>query len=239
MGLIVAGAVAALAWFALWRTRGLNPASLQLLGAALLTGLAGYALQGRTGLLGSPAAERGARALPPAMPIPLTEEFFGRFTEATSWIVIANSFMARGNSGEAVATLGSATRARPRNMQLWLAYANAIRIHGGGRISPAARLAFEQSARSSPHHSAPAFFFGLALAQSGDVAGALVVWKQSLAKAPPDSAWAASLTPRIAILERLGADNSPSPADRPRVESGPVSASPMPTTLVAPGTSAN
>lgn len=203
MGLILGAAVAGLVWLALWRTHKLNGASLQLLGAALLTGLAGYAYQGRTGLPGSPAAERVAPSLPPAMPITLAEEFFGRFTGAYPWLVIANAFLARGDSSEAVATLASAIKARPRDVQLWIAYANAIRIHGGGRISPAARLAFERSVELAPEHPAPAFFFGLALVQSGDVPGALIVWKQLAEKAPTSSPWGKALSAQIALLERL------------------------------------
>ena len=203
MGLIIGAAVAMLAWSALWRTRKLNAASLQLLGAALLAGLAGYAFQGRTGLLGSPAGERAVPSLPPAMPIPLAEEFFGRFTGAYSWLVIANAFLAHGNSSEAVATLASATRARPADAELWIAFANALRIHGGGRISPAARLAYEHAAQLAPDHPAPAFFFGLASVQSGDVATALSVWKQLLANAPPGSRWGEALKLRIALLEQV------------------------------------
>lgn len=203
MGLIVAAALAALTWGALWKTRRLSRAALQLLGAALLAGLAGYAFQGRVGLAGSPAAERRVAALPPAMPIALADEFFGRFNAAYSWLVIANSFLARGDSGEAVATLASATRAQPRDAQLWIALANAMTIHGGGRISPAARLAFGRSARLAPDHPGPAFFFGLALLQQDDVAGALVVWKELAAKAPDGSPWGAALQSRIAMVERL------------------------------------
>ena len=105
MGLIVGAVLAASVWLVLWRTRGIGSAALQLVGAALLVGLAGYAMQGRVGLIGSPAAERPPHALPPAMTIPLADEFFGRFNGAYSWLAIANSFLARGNSGEAVATL--------------------------------------------------------------------------------------------------------------------------------------
>lgn len=205
MGLIIAATLAALAWTALWRTRALAPASLQLLGAALLVGLAGYTFQGRTGLAGSPAAERAPNALPPAMALPLAEEFFGRFNSASSWLVIANSFLARGDSGEAVATLASATRAIPNNAQLWIAYANAIRMHGGGRISPASRLAFERAAALAPRHPGPAFFFGLAVLQTGDVDGALAVWNDLLADAPAGASWRGALATRIAVLQQIRA----------------------------------
>lgn len=214
MGLIIAAALAALVWIVLWRTRKLDAAALQLLGAALLVGLAGYAFQGRTGLAGSPAASRAAVALPPAMSIPLADEFFGRFNVASSWLVIANSFLERGNSGEAVATLASATRAAPRNAQLWIAYANAVRIHSGGRISPASRLAFERGAILAPDHPGPAFFFGLAVLQTGDLEGALVVWKTLLAQAPAEARWGRALAARIAVLEQVKARIAPAPNAR-------------------------
>lgn len=205
MGLIVGAALAVVTWTMLWRTRRLSRAALQLSGAALLVGLAGYAFQGRAGLIGSPAAERAPQPLPPAMAIPLAEEFFGRFNGAYTWLVIANSFLARGDSSEAVATLASATRAAPSNAQLWIAYANAVRIHSGGRISPAARLAFEKSAELAPQHPGPAFFFGLAVLQTGDIDGTLVVWKDLLAKAPASAPWGNALATRIAILEQVQA----------------------------------
>lgn len=211
MGLITAVALAALAWTILWRTRKLSPAALQLLGAALLAGLAGYAFQGRTGLAGSPAAERAPAALPPAMTIPLAEEFFGRFNGAYSWLVIANSFLSRGNSEQAVATLASATRAAPGNAQLWIAYANAMRIHSGGRISPASRLAFERSAVLAPDHPGPAFFFGLAVLQTGDLDGALAVWNELLTKAPAGSPWGRALETRLAVLREIKAQTSTVP----------------------------
>lgn len=222
MGLIVGAALAALVWAVLWRTRKLGPPALQLVGAALLAGLAGYASQGRTGLAGSPAAERAPVALPPAMTIPLAEEFFGRFNGAYSWLVIANSFLARGDSGEAVATLASATRAAPGNAQLWIAYANAIRIHSGGRISPAARLAFERGAVLAPDHPGPAFFFGLAVLQTGDIDGALAVWTDLFAKAPAGAPWGQTLRTRISELREIQArtreEIPPTDAKRPPAE---------------------
>lgn len=220
MGLVIAAMLAALVWTTLWRTRKLGSAALQLVGAALLAGLAGYATQGRTGLFGSPAAERTPVALPPAMTIPLAEEFFGRFNGAYSWLVIANAFLARGNSGEAVATLASATRSAPRNAQLWIAYANALRIHSGGRISPASRLAFERSAVLAPEHPGPVFFFGLAVLQTGDVAAATAIWRDLLADAPEDARWRQPLAARIAVLEEVRARAANAPNVRePRADS--------------------
>lgn len=210
MGLIIAAFMAALIWIALWRTRKVTGAALQLLGAALLTGLAGYAFQGRVGLAGSPAAEQRATALPPAMPIALANEFFGQFNGASSWLIIANSFLAKGDSGEAVATLESAIRSRPNDAQLWIGLGNALTIHNGGRISPAARLAYGRSTKLAPDHPGPAFFFGLALLQQNDVPGGLVVWRQLLTTAPPGAPWGSALAARIALVERLQRDTAAS-----------------------------
>lgn len=219
MGLVIAAVLAATVWIILWRVRKLDAAALQLVGAALLAGLAGYAFQGRTGLIGSPSAERAPVSLPPAMPIPLAEEFFGRFNGAYSWLVIGNGFLARGNSAEAVATLASGIRNAPRNSQLWLAYANALRIHAGGRISPASRLAFERAALLEPEHPGPAFFFGLAVLQTGDVEGALVIWRDLRSTAPEGTRWREALAARIAILEAVKARaNTPSTSNRPSLE---------------------
>lgn len=205
MGLILGIVMAGGAWLALWRTRRQTRASLQLLAAALLAGLAGYAFQGRTGLMGSPAAERAPVALLPAMPVELATEFFGRFNAAYPWLVIANSYMARGDSAGAVATLESAIRAAPSDAQLWIILANAMTIHAGGRISPAAQLAFRRSALLAPQHPGPAFFYGLTLLQLNQVPQALDVWRRLLANAPASSKWRLPLAERIAFVERLQA----------------------------------
>lgn len=205
MGLILGIIMAGTAWAVLWRTKRLGRADLQLLAAALLAGLAGYAFQGRTGLSGSPASEQAVVALPPAMPIELATEFFGRFTAAYPWLVIANSYMRRGDSASAVATLESATRAMPNDTQLWIALANAITIHGGGRLTPAAQLAFRRSAALAPQHPAPAFFYGLTLLQLGQVPQALFVWRRQLARAPAGAKWREPLAFRIMIVEQAQA----------------------------------
>jgi hypothetical protein len=131
MGLIIGIVLAAVIWLALWRTRALNGASLQMAAAALLIGLAGYSLQGRASLAGSPAAERPARPLPPVLPVELAGEFYGRFNAATPWIVIANGYMVRGDGASAVTTLISAVRASPRNSELWIALGNGLVAQNG------------------------------------------------------------------------------------------------------------
>lgn len=203
MGLLIGILLAAAVWLALRRSPALNGASLQLAAAALLIGLAGYSLQGRTGLAGGPAAERPVRPLPPVLPLELAAEFYGRFNAATPWIIIANGYMARGDGANAVTTLISAVRAAPRNSELWIALGNGLVAQNGGRMSPAAELAFTKSLNLAPQHPGPPFFYGLALLQQGKVDHGLALWKQILRDAPAEVSWRSNLAARIAIVERV------------------------------------
>ncbi|HZF44300.1 MAG TPA: hypothetical protein VEZ48_12920 [Sphingomonadaceae bacterium] len=203
MGLIIGILLAAAVWLALRRTRALNGASLQLAAAALLIGLAGYSLQGRAGLVGSPAAELPRRPLPPVLQVELAGEFYGRFNVATPWIVIANGYMARGDGANAVTTLISAVRASPRNSELWIALGNGLVSQNGGRMSPAAQLAFAKSIDLAPQHPGPRFFYGLAMLQQGKVDQGLVLWKQILRDAPPGASWRPNLAARVAVVEQI------------------------------------
>lgn len=214
MGLIVACIVAGFAWLVLWRTKRLNGAALQLAAAALLVGLAGYALQGRSGLLGSPASDRGARPLPPIIPTDIAEAFFGRFNGAYPWLVIGNSYMRRGDSANGVAAMQSGLRARPDDPELWVGLGNALSLHAGGTIPPAARLAYERAMAVAPAHPGPPFFYGTALLRQGEVEPAVVMWKRAIAFAPAGAPWAGGLNNRIALLERLRAE--PPRRSRPR-----------------------
>ena len=203
MGLIFAILLAAAIWLALRRTRAMNGGSLQLAAAALLIGLAGYSLQGRAGLAGSPAAERPPRPLPPVLSVELAGEFYGRFNAATPWIVIANGYMARGEGANAVTTLISAVRAAPRNSELWIALGNGLVAQNRGRMSPAADLAFARSLSLAPQHPGPRFFYGLALLQQGKVDQGLGLWKQILRDAPPDVSWRPNLEARVEVVEQI------------------------------------
>lgn len=177
---------------------GLRGAMLQFSGAALLVGAAGYALQGQPGLGGqSPSAERSAP------PIPLTRlrhAFFGQFSGAESWLRISEALASRGNTEDAVGILKSAVRRNDGDPALWIGLGNALVDHSG-RITPAAETAYVRAAELAPGHPAPHFFFGLALARSGDRDGALAAWRHVLAEAPADASWRPLVEDAVAALE--------------------------------------
>jgi len=187
--------------FGALRLLGLRGALLQLAAAALLFGAAGYALQGRPSLAGSPRKIVTARP-----PLPLTgarRALMGQFNSADRWTTIAEGYASRGDTRSAAGVLGSAVREHPTDAFLWVGYGNALFDHAG-TLTPATRLAYGRALELAPDHPAPHFFFGLALARTGDRDGALAQWKPILATAPADASWRPLIEGGIAALEPKG-----------------------------------
>ena len=159
---------------------------LTLAGAALFLAGAGYALQGRPGLGGAPQGEAVRAEV-----IPLTgvrRAFYGEFAPHAHWLIIADSYARRGKTADAVGVLKNAAERYPGDSALWAGLGNALVDHAGV-ITPAAQLAYGRAAELAPGHPAPPFFLGLALARSGDPAGAVELWRAILAEAPADASW--------------------------------------------------
>lgn len=189
--LLLVAAIAVLRGF------GVRGPLLQISAAALLFGAAGYAVQGRPDLEGAPRSEASR---PPPIPLrTLRHAFFGRFTGAESWLLISENYASRGRTADAVGVLRSAVRERPGNVAIWIGLGNALVDHAQA-ITPAAELAYRRSAELAPGHPAPKFFYGLALARSGDRAGALLLWNSVLAEAPADASWRAYVEDAVAAL---------------------------------------
>ena len=167
----------------LLRVRG---AALTASAAALLLGGAGYALQGSPSLPGVPARGFDSRDV-----FPLTEArhaFFGNFTPAEPWLRMSEALARDGQSEDAVGILENAVRRYPGDAQLWIGLGNALVDHARG-LTPPAELAYRRAEQVVPGHPAALFFYGLALARSGDREGALRLWRDMLAKAPPNVSW--------------------------------------------------
>ncbi|NUT01560.1 MAG: tetratricopeptide repeat protein [Sphingomonas sp.] len=182
---------------ALWLV-GVRGAMLQLAGAALLFGAAGYAVVGRPNL---PSSSRSAEQREP--PIPLTElrhAFFGNFGSTEHWLLISESYARRGQTREAAGILQSAVREHPGDPTLWIGLGNALADHAG-TLTPASELAFRRAQELAPNYPAPRFFYGLALARSGDAKEAVALWRQILAEAPADASWRPFVEDALAALE--------------------------------------
>ena len=194
----------------------LPAAARPLAGAAVMLGLAGYALQGSPSLPGKPVA---AAAEPEGFGDVLTDQRQGmadRFGPAAQWLGLSDGFARTGKTELAAQTLEKGLEKYPDNVDLWVGLGNALTAHGGGMMSPAAALAFDEAARRDPTHPAPPFFAGLALAQGGDLKGAEAVWGQLLARSPADASWRPDLEMRLAQLRQaLGPQPPPATGQTP------------------------
>ncbi|MBN8844017.1 MAG: cytochrome c biogenesis factor [Sphingomonadales bacterium] len=187
----------------------LPAASWPLAGAAIMLGLAGYALQGHPSLPGKPVETAPE---PDGFGEVITDRQQGmadRFGPAAQWIGMSDGFMRTGKTQLASQTLEKGLTKYPDNVDLWVGLGNALVAHGGGVMSPAAALAFDEAAKRAPDHPAPPFFAGLALAQSGDLKGAEAVWSRLLARSPADAPWRPDLEMRLSQLRQAMGPQAP------------------------------
>jgi cytochrome c-type biogenesis protein CcmH len=182
----------------LWRM-GVRGGLLTASAAALLLGASGYALQGSPSSPGAPAQGGGEHDI-----FPLTDArhaFFGHFTPAESWLRISEALARDGKSEDAVGILQNAVRRYPGDPQLWIALGNALVDHARG-LTPPAELAYRRAAELVPGHPAAPFFYGLALARSGDRQAAVAIWQRILKNAPKDAEWRPLVEQGVVALSR-------------------------------------
>lgn len=205
MGWAVMIALPLTAVAAMWRFAGLRGAQLQLLAAAMLLAMAGYAWQGRPAL-GGHAEQVAARQKLPETPFAaLRGEFLERFDYTSRWLNMADGYHRRGDTRGAVGIMRAGLKAQPNNAILWTGLGNALVLHGGGTMNPAAELAYRRAMVLAPRHPAPRFFYGMSLIQSGDLAGGERVWRDLLASAPEGASWRPVVADRLAVIEQLRA----------------------------------
>jgi cytochrome c-type biogenesis protein CcmH len=201
MGLAVLLLLIALSLAALWLL-GVRGGLLKATAAALFVGAIGYAVQGQPDLPGAPAQSTEA-----ANVLPLAEArraFFGRFTPEETWLGMSEALARDGQGADAVGILQNAVRRYPNDPQLWIGLGNALVDHARG-LTPPAEFAYRKAAELAPGHPAAPFFYGLALARSGDRQGAVAIWKRILAKAPADASWRPLVEQGVAALSSPGA----------------------------------
>ena len=192
--LLLIGATLAAFW--LLRVRG---AMLQLAGAALLFGAAGYALQGRPGLPSSPRAAEQRQA-----PIPLTNlrhAFFGRFTPTEHWLLMSESLA---QPGQDAGSCRHPPVGRPRASGRSGAVGRARQCAGRPcRDADAGQRARLSAARPSLRPAIRRRASSTAWRWRGRAIGkaAIALWRQILAEAPADASWRPVVEDAIAALE--------------------------------------
>ena len=175
----------------------------EAIGAALMLGIAGYALQGSPAQPGAPK-EAAAQTREGAAAIVKARQELARDGGAnpSSWVMISDALARNGQYSDAAGVVLGAIEKEPKNADAWLALGNYLMGHTEGVLSPAALYAYRRAAEVDPQHPGPGFFMGLALAQNGRLAEGRALWADLLARAPKDAPWRADLAER---LERLDA----------------------------------
>jgi cytochrome c-type biogenesis protein CcmH len=173
-----------------------------LFGAALMFGLAGYALQGSPGQAGAPkSASVRARDAGVAL-VDARREMFGP-APPSQYVTVADGFARRGQFADAAGILRASLDESPNDAEAWVALANALVENADGQVTPAALLAFERAERADPASPAPGFFLGVALIGAGRPAEARQLWAGMLERAPAEAPWREALAERLERLDGL------------------------------------
>lgn len=174
----------------------------EVIAAALVLGLAGYAMQARPTLVGSPKASMAVASGEDSAMIEARWILSGREGPLLgSMLILADADMRAGRYEGAAIVLRSMVQKNPHDAEAWVALANALVAHAGGALTPAANYAFRRSAEADPRYAAPPFFLGLALARNGRLDEARRAWAGLLARTTQDSPLRADLENRLAQLD--------------------------------------
>lgn len=204
MGWAIMIAVLLLTLAALWRWGGGTRQDVEFGGAALLLALVGYIFMGSPGQAGSPTEPRGAKAAGMS-PQDVRKMEANQFSSEGNLLMLTDALIRAGATRQAVDMFKDATDKDPKNAEIWVGMGNALIVHGGGMVNPAAEFAFQKAAEISPNHPGPPFFMGLALAQSGKLEEAGEVWRALLARAPAGAPWTEDLKGRLAEIDQMTA----------------------------------
>jgi len=174
----------------------------EAIAAALLLGIAGYALQASPGIpaaakppeqkiTGNAAALVEARQSLDGQPGPAGDNF----------LIIGDALARNGRFADAAGVMLGAVRKNPKDGEAWLAIANSLVGHAEGQLTPASLYAFQRAADAAPENPGPPFFLGMALAQSGRLVEARSLWAELLERSPADAPWREDLMQRLQQLD--------------------------------------
>jgi cytochrome c-type biogenesis protein CcmH len=173
----------------------------EVIGAALLLGLAGYAFQGSPGQPAAPKAPAEAVSGASGEAMAERQNLAPGDVAGDKHVIIADALARHGQYADAAEVLRGAIEQDPANAPAWLAMGNALVAHADGTISPAAIYAYGRAARVAPDSAGPPFFLGMALIQSGRLGEGRAVWADLLARSPKDAPWRGDLEKRLAELD--------------------------------------
>jgi cytochrome c-type biogenesis protein CcmH len=211
MGWVIAIGLAVLALAAILLIARPPRGTGELIAAALLLGVAGYAWQGSPRLAGSPRAAADTAAPFDEALAEQRRAMGERFGPAGKWLILSDGLGRRGQTQDAANVLVSAVRSDPKDPVLWVGLGNALVAHGDGVVSPAAGFAYRRAIALDPKAPAARWFFGLALARSGQLESARAMWATLLPMVPEQAPFRAELQGNIDQIDRILSGQAPAP----------------------------
>ena len=149
------------------------------------------------------------------------------------WVLLARSQMSLGRFQEAADAYGHAAQLAKDDLDVIGDWGEAQVLAASGKVTPAARDAFEKTLKDPDNAPRSRYYLALASAQGGDAKGALQQWVDLEADSPADADWLPMLRQRITETSgKLGLDPAalktsagaarPSPAPRvPQIAAAP------------------
>lgn len=166
--------------------------------------------------------------------------------DLNGWVLLARSQMSVGKFKEASDAYSHAAELAEDNLNVIGDWGEAQVLAAGGKVTPAARGAFEKTLKDPDNAPRSRYYLALAAAQEGDPKQALQQWVDLEADSPADADWLPLLRQRITeTAGQLGLDPAtlktsagaarPSPTARPpQVAAAPQPAAPAPAPPTAP-----
>lgn len=175
------------------------------LAAALVFGLAGYAVQASPDLRSAPKAPEESRLnLDEYDVVAQRREFIADDERSRAdFLITADGMARRGQFDDAAGFLNGVTQDNPQDFEAWIALGNALVEHADGALTQPAQYAYRNAATLRPDHPAPGYFMGIALIRQNRFPEAREMWARALENAPEDAAGRAGLEERLARLDGM------------------------------------
>jgi cytochrome c-type biogenesis protein CcmH len=135
--------------------------------------------------------------------------------DVEGWALLGRGYMTLGNSNQAEKALARAVEAAKAvngaaPPQLLSSYGEAM-AESAGQVTKEAEAVFREALSEDPRDLMSRYYVGLAMATRGEKEGALQLWEQVLADAPPETPWRGALVDQVAALKAQSGGAAPNP----------------------------
>jgi hypothetical protein len=208
IALLVIGIAAA----GLLRLIGVGREMMWFVGAALMLGATGYALQGSPGVEGHAVEANVTPIEVDSGLVALRGKMFGIGTGEAAFLGTSDAMIRAGNLRSASDLALAGIRQSPNSAMLWTGLGSVLVQHDGNTMSPATMFAFRRAIALAPDHPGPYFFLGVAFIRAQQLPAARAAWARALALTPPTVEYHDELAERLKLLDQFLAQNAGSPA---------------------------